>query len=160
MKSKSVEETTVDYSVIDYVDEYSDEYAAHNRDLVKRSVPRNDEQKKEEKTAIFFRLVELWKKMMKSSSLNIEYAYSSNQKAFVLKDSESIYNLGLIYTPPSEIGSYSGYNDYKELILDYGGIKETITKENVTEFEDMLKILEMMAKEQRFAALEEEINKR
>lgn len=118
------------------------------------------EEIREEKTATFFRLVELWKKMMKSSTLNIEYAYSSNQKAFVLKDSESIYNLGLVYTPPSEIGSYNGYNTYKELILDYGGIKETITKENVTEFEDMLKILEMMAKEQRFAALEEEINKR
>lgn len=159
MKWKKRQTTDVKTPVEEELDMNTYHQYDNTREMVKSAVS-NTEEPREEKTATFFRLVELWKKIMKSSSLNIEYAYSSNQKAFVLKDSESIYNLGLIYTPPSEIGSYSGYNTYKELILDYGGIKETITKENVTEFEDMLKILEMMAKEQRFAALEEEINKR
>lgn len=106
------------------------------------------ERSQKELSLVFQRLVALWKKLMKSKSLKIEFANEGNDYAYVLKDDESAHPLGIVYTFE------------QRLVLDYGGLRDTINKEQLQDFKSMLLNINSMAKEDRILALEEELTKR
>ncbi len=85
---------------------------------VKGIYKRAEEKETVNDSIMFGRMIELIKKLMKSDSLKIEFAFNDTKKAFVLSDSNSKFSLGIVYSPE---GNYNN----GELVLDYGGMRET-----------------------------------
>ncbi len=97
---------------------------------------------------VFLRLVDLWRKLIASPSLKIDYITQSGSETYQMHDEKSSSPLVVTY-------------DYMmRLNINYNGLTDSISKELLPQYQDLLKITYRVFEENKINQLEEELTKR
>lgn len=118
------------------------------RHLSKPETKKEETPKKPQISIIFLRLNELWKDLLGSGSLKIEYSNNGGTEIFYLTDEKSVY--------PLEIR----YEHQKRITLNYNGLIEQVGKETMVDFVPSIDMTHKVFQELKIDALETELERR
>ena len=148
-------------SGIRYADEYYGNYTEHHlidksyvdreflNDLMAQLAETKTETPKKPKIGIIFlRLNELWKNLLGSGSVQVDYMNDGGNERYTLSDEKSTYPLCVIY-------------DYqRRIVLNYNGLTDQIGKEEVADFIPSIEMTHRIFQEIKIDALETELGRR